>query len=444
MTVSRGSTGVVVDANNSTTAVLAAGATFTGAATDISAYAQVNVELFGRPGVVAGDASSAKASLFIEFSPDGTNWDISIPSLVRDPSLVIPTPLINAGRFFRVRYLNDGGVAAIAAFGLPDVAGTPTLQTAFRLTTQLLPRATKELTRTMDQGIGGSDPAGLVISTGLGKNPAGAYTKEKADGNVATSTAVLAASGIYTSAWFDSDGWRSIELFVATDQASATDGIDIQFTGDVTAGTPVVRGSLKRSFTTADIARGFIIIRTAVTLDGFRVKYINGGALQGSMFLQINVRVDNVELPSTNYGSDTTSTNLAIMTRGSLIARNDSDIYDTIYRATNGGLRIAVHEHDVETPLKSLVTPRVTRTAITTTAAKVVATPQANRRSISIKAICATGTLVYIGFDSGVTAANGYPMTDNDTLDIELDATADIWAIASTGTQGVAVIEVST
>ena len=122
---------IVVDPNNTTTAVLVAGATYTGTATNILIYNQINLNLFARPGIAAGDVSSAKASLYFEFSPDGINWDTSVPLLIRDPSLVIPIPLINVGKFFRVRYLNDGGVAAIASLSLSDTAGTPTTQTRY-------------------------------------------------------------------------------------------------------------------------------------------------------------------------------------------------------------------------------------------------------------------------------------------------------------------------
>lgn len=163
-------TAVAADPNNTTTTPLTAGGTFTGTATDISAYAQVNVELYARPSQIAGDGSTARGSLFLEFSPDAAHWDISIPVLVRDPGLLIPIPLINAGRFYRARYLNDGGALAVTTLGLPaSLATTPAAHTQLRLTSQLLPAATKELGRTLDQSVSGSDPVSLTRAAIMGQ-----------------------------------------------------------------------------------------------------------------------------------------------------------------------------------------------------------------------------------------------------------------------------------
>lgn len=170
---------IVVSAGNSTTTPLsAAGPTsiFTGTGVSIAAYAQVNVSLLARPSTIRGDGTNAQGSLFLELSPDNTNWDVSIPFLVRDPGLFLPIPLINVDSFFRVRYLNDGGTAAIALLGSSiGTATAPVAQTSNRLTTFLLPNATKEITRTLDQVITGSDPV-TVVAAVLEARPPGSDT----------------------------------------------------------------------------------------------------------------------------------------------------------------------------------------------------------------------------------------------------------------------------
>lgn len=152
------------------TTALATDATLITDSVNITPYAQVTANIYARPGVVAGDGSSAKGSFYAEFSPDETNWDVSIPHVIRDPSLVIPVPLIFVHTYFRVRYLNDGGASAISALGLTESAGTATLQTEFRLTTYGHYTATKELTRTMDQSISGSDPVVLMRGAIMGRS----------------------------------------------------------------------------------------------------------------------------------------------------------------------------------------------------------------------------------------------------------------------------------
>ena len=170
---------IVKDDNNSTTATLAASATYTGTATDILAYHQVHLVAYMEPNVTPnGDANTAQASLYVEFGPDGTNWDISIPIYVRS-GIFIPQTYVTVDRYFRVRWINDGGTAAIASLGLSETADTPRNQTAFRLNTYLVPQGTKELGRTIDQSVGGSDPVSLTRGVVMGKDPDGTYVNAR-------------------------------------------------------------------------------------------------------------------------------------------------------------------------------------------------------------------------------------------------------------------------
>src|SRR5260221_12947722 len=57
-------------AGNSSVAALAATATFTGVGEDITRVEAITINLFGAP-------AKAQGTLFIEFSPDNTNWDVS-------------------------------------------------------------------------------------------------------------------------------------------------------------------------------------------------------------------------------------------------------------------------------------------------------------------------------------------------------------------------------
>ena len=166
---------VTKDDNNSSTSTLTASSTFTGTSTDVLNYHQVHVTVYQEPNVTPnGDANTAKGSMYLEFSPDDTNWDISIPIFVRS-GINIPQTLVVVDRYFRVRYINDGGAAAIASLGLTETADTARNQTAFRLTTYLVPSGTKELGRTVDQSVTGSDPVSVVRAIIMGKDPDGSY-----------------------------------------------------------------------------------------------------------------------------------------------------------------------------------------------------------------------------------------------------------------------------
>lgn len=100
-----------VDTNNSSAAVLAGGASFTGTATDVSRYASVNVSVFA-------DQVSATDGLSIQQSSDGTNWDI------RD-TYTVPAMSAGGGKTYSVQ--------TAAKWARIVYTNGATLQTAFRL-----------------------------------------------------------------------------------------------------------------------------------------------------------------------------------------------------------------------------------------------------------------------------------------------------------------------
>lgn len=284
-----------------------------------------------------------------------------------------------------------------------------------------------------------------------GRQPDGDFVGLKADGlaqdrdgtNIETSTP-LGAGATYTSGWMDSDGWASVELSIATDQVSGSNGILIEFTDDVAAGTPTVKTTRTYTFSAADVTEGDQTYRFNTELDGFRIKYTNGGTLQGSFYLAANMRTQSTN-PQGGVESSFGASNTTIMTRGVITAKNAAGTYGNIERGTNGGMDVGIVQHEVETPIKALAGFKVTRTSMTTAAAKIIATPMTNRRSLGIRAICSGSALVYIGVNSSVNSGNGHPLSDGQSVDLELDDTVtEIWGIASTGTQAVSVIEVST
>lgn len=291
--------------------------------------------------------------------------------------------------------------------------------------------------------IDGSFPAALVKSIDTAVQPDGDYVNSKADGTVYTSTTPLGAAGVLTTPWFDSDGWRSLEIYVATDQVSASFGLELEFTEDVEVGTPNARPGPRRTYSADDVARGFLLIRTGTTLDGFRVRYTNGGFAQGTFLIQINVRVDNSELPQANYGTELSSTNIAIMTRGSLVARNDANTYDGIRRSTvTGALRMSVKEHEATTPIKIDTAITMSTGTCTTAGDKIIdqsAIPT-NATAVQIQASNSNGNAsIYLatsqagsvgGSAAGVDLASGQSVY----LPIGVGLTNDVWAASSTGT----------
>lgn len=96
----------------------------------------------------------------------------------------------------------------------------------------------------------------------------------------------------------------------------------------------------------------------------------------------------------------------------------------------------------VSANINGLNTFQTSQYTIGTTAIKLTPTPLTNRSSISIKAIT-TGIPVYVGHDNSVTVTNGYPIFNNDVLNMDLTGSNQIWAIASAPGQTLCILEIA-
>jgi len=421
-----------VSSSNTTTTPLGASATYTGTGENVLPYVQVNVALFVRPNTaVSGDGTNAKGSFFFEFSPDNTNWDISVPVVVRSPGLLIPFPLITVGKFFRVRYVNDGGAAAITALGLTETAGTPTAQTAFRLTSYLLTFPTKEIARTLDQQISGSDPVAVVRSVTTGLTPDQLFTNARQTGisTANTTTATLGGGGVFLGTFTECLGFASINLVISSNVASATNGVQIEYSSD-----GVTVGLIQNfEYTGAIVGAGEVYVLTP-PLRWFRIRYTNGGSAQASFLLVTTFEAQAAGIPQASFIGPLSDTTLAALTRGLVIAPNAGGTYGNVQRGTSGGLDTGIVQFEVEAPIKSLITGSSSSLLISGTALQIANPALTNRRSISIKNAPTNGAndVLYIGFSSGVSTTTGYPLGRGDSMDMEIDDTVPIYAIAST------------
>jgi hypothetical protein len=87
-----------VDANNSTNTPLNNNATFTGTATDVVSY----------PSVVVACRTDQKGLLYVDFSPDGTNWDSTLTFVVATNTNEVHRITVTR-KYFRVRFFNNSG-----------------------------------------------------------------------------------------------------------------------------------------------------------------------------------------------------------------------------------------------------------------------------------------------------------------------------------------------
>lgn len=380
---------IAVSSANSTTATLTAGSTFTGSYEDVLAYQQQAINIFIRPNVlISGDASDAKGSLYLDYNDTNTGSALTqIPYVVRVPGLFIPQVPITVRQWFRLRYVNDGGAGAIAALGLTETAGTPTAQTAMSIRTLLYPQPTKELLRTLDQGLSGSDPATVTKAVTEGRTPDGVYTDASIGGNktLSPATSALGIAASYTSNWFDTEKFPSVRLLVTADQISADNGISLQWS-DTSTGV-VVRTTETHSFRTGHITNGRLIL-AATRARYLRVAYLNGGVAQTRFFLNLSLN----PVPITSEVS---------LTLPGIGSTGQQDV-STSPVVLNSGLTLA------------------------------------GRDSIRLKNLTTSARPMFYGYTASVTVLTGDELAVGEAIDLDLDESVLLYVITtSTGGAGV-------
>jgi len=294
---------VVSTVNSSTTVPLIA-SPFTGTSESMLPYVELSVTLTtAQPGTHTG-------TVFLEFSPDGTNWDLSLPVTYDSDIGFLPVPLRVVQGFYRARYVPDDDTL-----------------TAFRLQTILHRRSAKMTTRFLTQDIDAGEPVEVVRAVSAAQQPDGDFINAKASGSLTGSTTPLGAGGEFLSDWFDSDGWVAIELVVVTDQLSADDGVKIEFTDDVQAGTPTTQFTIVRTFDEGALARGFMALTVPAMLDGLRIRYTNGATPQGSLFLNASLRASAAQIPQSSVELPIDATSLAATVRAVGVGRSPDGGY---------------------------------------------------------------------------------------------------------------------
>lgn len=264
-------------AKNSTVAAHADGdpvyAMYVGAWKNVTVYNGISISLSGTA------ASVCPGKIQMQFSHDGTTVHRSIDILVPDVATAAPRTIEVITQYFRIIYEN---------------ANVP--QTSFSLQIMLHEQQVSMISR-LNQNISDNIDVTNVRSVIVGRQPDGDYVNTPADGSAFMSATVLTDGAAYVSPWADTDGWTVVTLFVASDVVSATNGVEIQYTDDTQIESPIIRATRFFTFTTADVARGFLLLNLSVLLDGFRVIYTNGPTNQGAFFLQTDLRT--IANPST-------------------------------------------------------------------------------------------------------------------------------------------------
>lgn len=296
-----------------TTSTLSGGGSYTSSWVDTDGWKEIEF-------VVASDVASADGGVQVQFTDDTGAGTPTVRKTLdysfTDADVVNGTLTVKLGTLldgFRIVYTN--GSSAQSSFYLEA-----TLKTAPASATAL----------SLESEIDSSTVAAINRSIIVGQQPDGDYVNTPADGAAFSNTSTLSGGATYTSDWTDSDGWKTVEIVVATDVVSADDGIEIQYTDDVQAGTPTVRVSEFYTFTTSDVADGSLVIKLGTLLDGFRVVYTNGPSAQSSFYIEATLRTAPTGATELSLESAVDPSTVAGINRSVLVGKDFTGTYQNV------------------------------------------------------------------------------------------------------------------
>lgn len=96
----------------------------------------------------------------------------------------------------------------------------------------------------------------------------------------------------------------------------------------------------------------------------------------------------------------------------------------------------------VNASIEGLTSFQTSQYSINTSAVQLTPTPLTNRSSMSIKAICTSANLVYIGNNSSVSTSNGYPLFNGDSVQLDLTPAQSIYAVSNASGQKLYILEI--
>ena len=91
--------------------------------------------------------------------------------------------------------------------------------------------------------------------------------------------------------------------------------------------------------------------------------------------------------------------------------------------------------------LIGLLTWATAQTTVGTSAVQLAPSALASRKSVAVRALAANSGKVYVGPTNAVTTSTGYELSAGDAVTIDLDASANVFAIGSASGQTVAILE---
>lgn len=302
--------GVLSTVNSSTTPLGISGV-FTGTGEDTTNYSSVNVSL----------TVDRDGTLSIQFSSDNTNWD-----QVQSYAITVTTPGTAEGffyqfmceaKYFRIIYTNGAtaqavlrlqsifkkhaGTSEVQAINVPVLANTDALVTKgviYGVTTgggggYVAAKVTPSGSFTMSlgdiTGVDGQTTMALSLPVTMASDQTDINTLAKnafLSSAANSSTTPLAGGATFTGTSIDTTGYASISVLVASDVASAADGLKIEYSSDGTNWDDSTIGT----YTVGTAPNAGQIFGGGIRARYARVVYVNGASAQAAFRLSTTLR----------------------------------------------------------------------------------------------------------------------------------------------------------
>jgi hypothetical protein len=289
----------------STTASLAAGASFSSDMMIINGYSQLQVNaLADTDGVITGQWYS-------DFAGTDLLRTFNRPYSGGEGYALLSSPTF--APYLKMSYTNGSAT-----------------QSDFYYATKFLTKSISGQILGIDETIPPNVVANMTRTITTGRQPDGDYVNTPADGTAFSTSATMSAGATFSSDWIDTDGFRTIEVFISSDQESSLNGIQIQFTDDAIGTASVVRSSISYTFNDVNVLNGSIKIKQPVALDGFRIVYNNGPIDQTEFLCVCDLRTTLSEPPYQQLESNIDVNQIVPVSRNILVGREPSGNFENV------------------------------------------------------------------------------------------------------------------
>lgn len=259
-------------------------------------------------------------------------------------------------------------------------------------------------------------------------------------GNSADDSDALGSSEVFRGAWreWSTLGYVALQTSVSAD-VGGTFYIDLSNEESPVDGD---ESSVEDSFELTYAPANNPVLRRVTPIQSrwVRVRYVNGGAGQTSFAIESVFLVAPPPLVMQHINVQPTEEMMAGLVAALLSAPDAAGIYDSIERF-NKALKVSISEQEIDVEIASLPNWETGQQGVSTTPSQIATPALANRRSITIKSDPSNNAFVWIAETSAKATSAPFILAAGDSVDLELDETAEIYARSSSGTETVVWIE---